>query len=101
MSAYAKRALTHCSSWDKVHAEFDRIRQLLTNNGYNDNMIEEIIGKALSKYMNKEEDDVSNNDEIIIYHHLTYGTHYKQECDAARKIVERGVSPMHPYNRII
>ena len=44
-AAYIKRALTHCSTWTETHKELDRIRQLLTNNGYQDRLIEDVIKK--------------------------------------------------------
>ncbi|XP_076069838.1 uncharacterized protein LOC143041708 [Oratosquilla oratoria] len=42
-AAYVNRALTHCSSWRETHRELDRIRQLLTNNGFSDQLIEYVI----------------------------------------------------------
>ena len=51
VSAYVKRAFTHCSSWKDLHSELDRIRQLLTNNGYQDDMIEAAIKKKMDAFL--------------------------------------------------
>ncbi|XP_076067673.1 uncharacterized protein LOC143040463 [Oratosquilla oratoria] len=40
VAAFAKRAVTHCSTWQDTHNELERIRQLLTNNGFPDAIIE-------------------------------------------------------------
>ena len=63
-------------------------------------MIENIINKTLTRYMEKNKKE-ENKENIILYHHITYGSHYKQEVQAVQKIVDRGAHPLEPYNRII
>ena len=50
VSSYVNRALTHCSNWTEIHRELERLRQLLTNNGYADHLIEKVIQKKLDHY---------------------------------------------------
>ena len=100
VSAYARRALTHCSCWEEVDREFNRIRQLLTNNGFPDVMIEEGIRKELNKYFVKQE-KINTTGKIIIYHHLTYGSKFKKETEAVTKIIKRGVNPLEPFDDVI
>ncbi|XP_076043787.1 uncharacterized protein LOC143026887 [Oratosquilla oratoria] len=49
VASYVNRALTHCSTWTETHRELDRIRQLLTNNGYTDHLIEDVIKKKMDQ----------------------------------------------------
>ena len=92
-AAYVNRALTHCSSWMETHRELDRIRQLLTNNGYNDQLIEEVIKTKLEKYAAPGNETIGNQESIILYYQNSYHNNYKQECDAIKKIIRRGVLP--------
>ena len=55
IAAYVRRALTHCSTWDDVHQELERVRQMLTNNGYEDRMIEEVVSKRLNNFLYKNQ----------------------------------------------
>ncbi|XP_076043759.1 uncharacterized protein LOC143026862 [Oratosquilla oratoria] len=48
-TAYVNRTLTHCSSWRETYRELDRIRQLLTNNGFPDQMIEGVIKRKFDQ----------------------------------------------------
>ncbi|XP_076054479.1 uncharacterized protein LOC143033168 [Oratosquilla oratoria] len=34
IGAYVRRTLSHCSDWNRTHAELDRITQVLVNNGF-------------------------------------------------------------------
>ena len=101
VSAYVKRAFTHCSSWKDLHTELDRIRQLLTNNGYQDDMIEAAIKKKMDAFYQQETNNATTNqDELVIYHKLSYSSAYKEECHALKGIINRGVTPKDPYKKI-
>ena len=101
VSAYVKRAFTHCSTWKDLHIELDRIRQLLTNNGYTDNMIEAAISKKMEEF--NEQTTVTGTpkeENLIIYHHLNYSSSYREESQALKGIMNRGVTPKDPYKNI-
>lgn len=102
ISAYVNRALTHCTSWRLIHAEFERIRQLLTNNGYNGDMIEECIKKKLDSFQSN--DIVRRNEEeyrkITIYHRIHFSTAYKKEAEVIRNIIQRGVLTTNPEEKL-
>ena len=101
VSAYVKRAFTHCTSWKAVHSELDRIRQLLTNNGYPDSMIEESIKKKMNEFCLEAKANNTNKEEtLVVYHRLTYGSAYKDECQALRGIFDRGITPKQPIKNI-
>ena len=50
VAAYVKRALTHSTSWDEVHEELERVRQLLTNNGFRDELI---VNKRITEFIKR------------------------------------------------
>ena len=98
VSAYINRAFSHCTSWRAVNQELDRVRQLLTNNGYEDQIIENAIKKKMDDFHRlapkiKEED-------LTLYYQLNYGTAFKDECRTLRGIIQRGVTPKAPYQNV-
>ena len=99
ISAYVKRAFTHCSTWKDLHAELDRIRQLLTNNGYTDKMIEAAISKKMEEF-NQQATGNPIEESLTIYHRLDYSSAYREECQALKGIFSRGVTPRDPYKKI-
>ena len=102
VSAYVDRALTHCSSRHLIHAELERIRQLLTNNGYNSDMIEECIRRKLDKFQNnttlrRPEEECQ---KITLYYKMNYGTAYKEEAEVLQSIIKRGVKTINPETKL-
>ena len=78
VSAYVKRAFTHCSTWKEIHNELDRIRQLLTNNGYRDEMIEAVINRKMEEFHLQAATAQSTKEEkLIIYHRMNFGQYRK------------------------
>ena len=69
VDAYIKRAITHCSTWRETHLEIERVKQLLTNNGFQDKLIEEVTRRRLEQFYTNETKKPGNEDKnIIIYH---------------------------------
>ena len=101
VSAYVNRALTHCSTWRQTHAELDRIRQLLTNNGYREEMVENCIRSKMDKF---QEDETNSHEEevrkIPLYYRMNYGTKFKDESQVFRGIIQRGVSTINPEEKL-
>ena len=94
VASYVNRALTHCSTWAETHKELDRVRQLLTNNGYPDRLIEEVIRQKLDKYAAPAQKNIQERHTIVIYHQNTFHEKYKEECNAIQSIIKRGVFPL-------
>ena len=92
VAAYVDRALTHCSSWSETHKELDRIRQLLTNNGYQAHLIEGTIKKKMDQFASPTQAP-QTKEKIVIYHRNHFHDKYLEECSALRGIVKRGVTP--------
>ena len=51
IAAYVRRAPRYCMTWEAIHRELERVRQLLTNNNYEDSMIEEVIEGRITKFI--------------------------------------------------
>ena len=102
VSAYVNRALTHCSTWRQTHAELDRVRQLLTNNGYKEEMIENCIRSKMDKFQKDEtrRQEEEEDTTIPLYYKMNYGTKYQDECKVFRGIIQRGVTTVDPQKRI-
>ena len=102
ISAYVNRALTHCSTWRQTHAELERIRQLLTNNGYRSDMIENCINTKMDKFFSQEAARRPETDrgKIPVYYRMSYGSAYNQESQAIRGIIRRGVRTTDQNNQI-
>merc|ERR1712002_2152 len=80
-------------TWTEIHRELERIRQLLTNNGYADHLIEKEIKKKLDMFAEPVQEPTPPKETITIYHNNTFHDRYREECDALRNIIKRGVTP--------
>ena len=100
VAAYAKRALTHTTTWGEMHCELERVRQMLTNNGFRDDMIESVISSVLNKYSDEDATSKCNTNRIVIPHCMTYGTNFQPESDTVRRIVKHGVSPVDSQEEV-
>ena len=76
ISAYIKRALTHCSTWENTHEELQRITQVLVNNGYKNTDINNAIKKEINKFQHQTK--TKNNEEYIkLYYKSRMSPAYK------------------------
>ena len=99
VASYVYRALTHCSTWEDTNIELNRVKQLLTNNGYSDSLIEKVINDKLNNYVNKQQKPPLKN-KIIIYYQNFYYDKYKEECDTIKNLIKRNVKPTDPDTEI-
>ena len=101
VSAYVHRALTHNQEWDGVDKELNRVRQLLTNNGYNGNLIEEVISQKISHFIEKKANNRTEKEKTItVYHQMSYGTQHEKEVEALKNIIRRGVDVQKPFEHL-
>ena len=73
---------------------------MLTNNGFADRLIEDVINNVLTKHIEREPTTKQTENNIIISHCMTYGSMFRQESDAIRHIVKRGVAPVEPHGDV-
>ena len=72
--AYVSRAFKICSDWPLLHHELNRIRQILTNNGYSMVEIDREIKTKMSKFnegLNKQND---SKNPINIFYQNTFSS---------------------------
>ena len=94
VAAYIQRALTHCNSWADTHRELERVRQLLTNNGFPDGLIEKTIKEKLDKYAAPTNSIQQEKERIVIYYRCSYHNRYTEETEAIKGIIRRGAHPI-------
>jgi hypothetical protein len=89
---FLHRAYRICSSWELLHSEMQRIKQLLTNNNYPITVIEKEIHNFLQRKLNEK--DISSKPELIkLYYKNQFNSNYKHEEKQLRKIIENNVKP--------
>ena len=75
-----RRAHKICSSWELFHLDILNIKQLLVNNGFSNNNIEEEINTFLSNQNQEHSPQIRNNIYIyvyiIIYIYISAYTHW-------------------------
>ena len=79
--AFIRRALRNCSSWELLHTEFCRIKQLLVNNGYSNTEIDKEIQLYLERELASSPKRARTGEIIHLY--------YKNHMSTAHKVDER------------
>ncbi|XP_066988218.1 uncharacterized protein [Macrobrachium rosenbergii] len=78
INAYIHRAFTHCSSWTSLHTELERCAQVLVNNGYSNNDIQEVIRKKMDSFLHPKEKGERKN-VLKLYYRNYMSTAYKTD----------------------
>ena len=78
--SFIRRAVTHCSTWSDLHAEFVRMKQILVNNGYSNTDIDVEIKKHMDRAVTKVK-DVTKKDSLTLF--------YRNYMSSAWKVDER------------
>ncbi|XP_076039482.1 uncharacterized protein LOC143024555 [Oratosquilla oratoria] len=68
IDAYVRRALSHCSDWNRTHAELDRITQVLVNNGFSNKEVQNVINTHLDRWYRPPTDNIETGQKIIIFY---------------------------------
>ncbi|XP_076044740.1 uncharacterized protein LOC143027348 [Oratosquilla oratoria] len=95
ISAYIRRALTHCSTWTQVHEEIKRSTQVLINNGFNEKEIHFQTKKIMNGWHNNN-NDKQNKEKINIYYKSTFSSAYKEDERIMKQIIKRNIKPVNP-----
>ena len=102
INSYINRAFTHCSSWHSLHSEIERVTQLLVNNGYSNNDIQEIVKRKLNNFLQprgQSEDDQIN--KITLYYRNFMSSAHEMDEKVIRDIIKRGISPTENNKNIV
>ena len=98
ISAYIRRALTHCSSWSEVDKEIKRSTEILLNNGFEQDNIDKIVKKTMNNWY--EQKERSKEESIKLYYKAHFSTEYREEERIMRQIIKRNITPTDPNKRI-
>ena len=88
--AFVRRALRVCSSYDLLHVEFCRIKQLLVNNGYTNTDVDKEIKFLLDIHMNKQTKQ-SNSTVSHLYYRNYMSSQYKTDEKVLKDIISKNV----------
>ena len=86
------RAIKYCSTWDSLHQECNRIKQIFANNHFPQAIVEQIINNAVSKHISPENNH-NSQDKMHLYVRLTSIEKFKQDKKQLRSIVKQHVKP--------
>ncbi|MEL6606432.1 MAG: reverse transcriptase domain-containing protein, partial [Cyanobacteria bacterium J06614_10] len=106
IAAFFRRALTHCSSWAATVKEFDRVCQLLVNNGHSNHDCKRVKQRILSKWREQQQQqqqqatEEGEEVELKLFYKAFMSTAYKEEEKAIKSIVSRNVKPNNDNNKI-
>ena len=99
ITAYIRRALTHCSTWALVHKELERATQVLLNNGFSNKDINRNIKNSVDKWY-RGDDKTNDKEEIIIYYRATFSTQHQEEERIMQQIIKRNIKPINPEAKL-
>ncbi|XP_045104384.1 uncharacterized protein LOC123499916 [Portunus trituberculatus] len=99
ISAYVRRALTHCSTWAETHQELERVTQVLVNNGYSNTHVSQTIKNYLDRWHNQQ-DTPREEEKIKLYYRGYMSTDYRTEEKVMKDIIYKNVAPTDENTRI-
>ena len=101
ISAYIRRALTHCSTWTQVNEEIERVSQVLVNNGFANDNIQSVTRKIINKwYENSNETQQQQPETIKLYYRAIFSSAYKEDERILKQIVKRNIKPTDAENKV-
>ena len=93
ISAYIRRALTHCSSWKSTTDEIDNATQMLLNNGYSNKEVSRITKQTIDAWYTNNNEAANNEDHVIkLFHKNQFHNNYKKDEKALRNIINENVT---------
>ena len=100
--AFIRRAIRNCSTYELLHVEFCRIKQVLVNNGYSNAEID----REIKLYMEKERENTNvaktnkTGQMIQLYYKNHMSTAYKVDERAIRDIILNNVVCVNPSDQL-
>ena len=101
VTAYVRRALTHCSSWPLVTKELQHIKQMLSNNHYSASMVDSQIRHTLEQYMQTiPTPNASNGTTHTLYYKNIMNPGWKTDEKVLHKIIKNNCIPTSDQDSI-
>ena len=79
--------------------ELKRISQVLTNNGYSKEEIDDVIRHCMNNYVVQEERDTSQDINLYYKNHMS--SSYRANEKSLKKIVQANIKPVEPTAALI
>ena len=101
ISAFFRRALTHCSTWQETQKEIDRVQQLLVNNGYSNSEVQAKLRRIIDAWYKGPPPPTTHegtNHKIFYKSHMT--SKYKEDERAIKHIIHRNVTPIEADDKL-
>ena len=98
--AFVKRAIKNSSSWQHVHGELSRSRQILVNNGYSNQIVDTEINRQLDALHQGGDKVEGTTEKIKLFYRSQMNTAYKTEERAIRDLILTNVKPTDENKRI-
>ena len=99
---YLTRAYKVSSSWNDFDLEIQRIKQLLINNGYTNNMVDFCLNKFLNYKFSDNHESLgpSSANDINLFYKSQMHTNYKIEEKIIKKIIRDKVKPLKKDSKL-
>ena len=88
--AFVRRALRTCSNYELLHAEFNRTKQLLINNGYSNSEVDSEISYLLERHFHSRAKD-SDRSVCNLYYRNYMNSAYTTDERTLKQIISRNV----------
>ena len=89
LRAFVTRAVKTSSTYELMHSEFNRTKQLLVNNGYTNTEIDEEIHKQLDKHQRQQTTQNSASKVHHVYYKNFMSSQYKTDEQILKSIVKK------------
>ena len=98
--AFIRRAIRNCSSWELLHAELSRVKQVLINNGYSNSEIDTEIKTFMDSVAanSTRKRPAANLVQLFYKNHMS--TAYKVDERAIRDIIFHNVKCANPADNL-
>ena len=93
------RAFTISSTYDLLHQEIERLKQVFVNNNFPMDIIESQINKFLTMKLQKE-DNVSKFEDIKLYFKNQMSSKYKQQEESLRDIIDKNIKSLDENRQV-
>lgn len=92
------RALKYCSTWQYLHVELDRIKQVLINNNYPLCLIDSVINNMMAKYI--ANDPNPTRKKIVLFVRLSNLSSFQKDSKLLTNIIKEHVKPIDSNSTI-
>ncbi|KAG0725635.1 hypothetical protein GWK47_038231 [Chionoecetes opilio] len=97
ISAYVRRALSHCSTWKDAYQELERVTQVLINNGYSNSDMAHVTMRIIDIwYTNQDTTTPTTGEPIKLFYKSHMSTDYKTDEKSIKDIIHHNVHPTDP-----